>query len=508
MPSVSERLILRKMKQALWLTALTYPLTFGAEGPANFNAERRSSERLLGLGRPGFVMPEAYNSFDHDGVAIGLLERETYMLDFELRRLSAGRATAGDSLSLGSTFAQLPQIGFHIPGTFSVMSYYQRVDEFQDRVGGDRVDVARNRFGLDFAAGATSRIFQFGLSLHGGLGGINNQLDRRRFQLEINDVRLSAATQVHPAARAGGHFGASAFLDTLQDAGSQIDRYPIVDFPRWGLFVDAGDSALFPAWGNMGYERGEERFWGRHKGGLTETAYDRVWTTWSVFRSQAQYQWQRDDWSLAPAITLGLSARESQRYEDDGTLDRFALSAKGDALGAPWTYSGVRFGLGGQAAYKGWGIGLLEWERLGLSLEGEDVVNERDAAFNRFLVGFETNVHALPWSSWPEQVAMALRLSYSGGTESPQFPWFRPRQFERYNSGFAANSQRARTEPVLAAPQDWSSVNLGLGLELWSKVGLDLHLGFQNREETADNSSSLVPASGTEWGVTLKYHVR
>ena len=245
--------------------APAYSQVFPESAPANRPASGALSLRNLALGELRFTDTSLFNLFDQGGSPMGLLETHPERVNASVGMLRSGRASGGDSLTLGRHEYYLPQLAFFQPGVFGAVLYFQREGEEYRRLGADTMDLGASRFGLDLAAGPASGLFRIGFGMHGRMGNIDYPGADKRVFLEAPSLRLDMGSRVHPRVEIGAFTEFGGRFDSLESPAGRLERVANFALPRYGLLADVGGGEDLPLQGNAVFERGIDRSFGEYR---------------------------------------------------------------------------------------------------------------------------------------------------------------------------------------------------------------------------------------------------
>lgn len=486
--------------------AQVYPRSLPtSQGDAEFY-----SLRNLALGEAAFSNPALFNLYDQGASPLGLLDHRQEKLSVKVGGTGVTRNAAGDTLELSHSQWNLPQIGFYQPGIFAALLYYRSESESYRYRGSDSVDIGKNYFGFDLAAGPASGLFRIGFGAHAALGSMKYPGGDKRVLIELPSVRVDAGSRPLPGLELAIFGGISAKFDSLKSQGGQLDRVAQMTMPRYGLLVGIDSLQGLPLLGNTLLEFGTDRSFGEYRPvNMAGQVYPIYWTSYWTLQTQWQYGLQLEDFLLEPAVRFAHRSEETKAYV--GVRSNQNPFKKGDPIpGGPYTASVTSFGLGGQFSYREMVSMLLEWESAGHSF---DLDTTFDKSFQRFSFGLENHLERFEALNFPASMQLALRLGWTWKQEPKGEPGFRENQF----ATFLTNSQVDPLDhqvlrgygawPATSGAEGYSAFHLGLGLSLFErKIQLDGLLSFPGQGEMM-LSGETKPASGMEWGVTAAYRL-
>lgn len=485
--------------------APAYSQVFPESAPANRPASGALSLRNLALGELRFTDTSLFNLFDQGGSPMGLLETHPERVNASVGMLRSGRASGGDSLTLGRHEYYLPQLAFFQPGVFGAVLYFQREGEEYRRLGADTMDLGASRFGLDLAAGPASGLFRIGFGMHGRMGNIDYPGADKRVFLEAPSLRLDMGSRVHPRVEIGAFTEFGGRFDSLESPAGRLERVANFALPRYGLLADVGGGEDLPLQGNAVFERGIDRSFGEYRpvgdsGVVLPIFLTRYWT----FQTQWQYGIPAGDFDLRPAFRFARRSEEVQGYA--GIRSNQNPLKKGASIAAlQATRATTSFGLGGSVAFRDLVQVMAEWETSGRTLEADSAVEER---YGRISLGLEHRVHGLEMAHIPEGMSLALRLGWTRREDELGRPGYREHEFQPFlPSPLVPTRTSSPALLPLEAAAACQAFSLGFGLGLFEeRLGLEGLLSFPSQSERF-GAVRTQRAEGKEWGVTLRYRV-
>jgi len=497
----------------------------------NLSARRDQSDRNLSLGAPRFVEPGLYNAFDHNGAAMGLLEREADGFNLGTRYLSSSLKNPATDEEHTSSNWIIPFLGFTVKDIISSRFYYRKITDAVKDSG----DVKLNGHigGFDLGWGVKSKIFQMGLSGHVLYAQAEDRIGNKKIMGSLPKLDLAMGSQLHPLARIGLHFGVSATFDSLRNNNDTVKIWEkIFDLgsPNPGIYFDIGDTSLFPLLSNISWDYYKTRQIGIWKKDPTEYSrrtlqYDPLWHNGHTFKMKTSYAIAAGGLKYWPSLMLEKWGRTSQRYlynpenNQDPYLERGKcidglICANPDSvdltwytpegLNHKWFFTGINFGLGGFIEIFNFADVFTEWEIHSLVFEvANDSKLNQDDIYNRILVGAEGKLHNIPQWKFPEHLQLLLRASFSTGTDNATIDNYQSYQFQFYdryttNLGSRNYDDISYYKPSYGNSIDWFNFNFGSGVVLYKKISADIYTSIYSMKNQ-DNSFD-----GFELGTTLQ----
>ncbi len=502
-----------------WLGLAFFFLTYGQSEadqvyPRSLPIPQGSAEfyslRNLALGEPTFSNPALFNLYDQGGSPLGLLDHRKEKLSLSLGALSSNRSAAGDTLEIGHSQWNLPQIGFYQPGIFAAVLYYRSETETYRFRGGDSVDLGKNHFGFDLAAGPASGLFRIGFGAHAALGSMKYPRSDKRVIIELPSLRVDAGSRPIPGLEVAIFGGIAAKFDSLKSQGGQLDRVAKMTMPRYGFLVGVDSLQGLPLLGNTLLEFGTDRQFGEYRPvGLPGEVYPILWTGYWTLQTQWQYGLQLEDFLLEPAVRFTHRSEETDDYL--GLRSNQNPFKKGEAIPGPSVSASITsYGLGGQFRFRDFVSLMLEWEKSGHTYKWDTTISK---SFQRFSFGLENQLESFEALNFPASMHLALRVGWTWKQEPKSEPGFRENQFATVLTNsqvdlFDHEAIRGYYDiPALSGAQAYSAFHLGLGLSLLDNmVQLDGLLSFPGQGEILRNLETK-PASGMEWGFNATYRL-
>jgi hypothetical protein len=520
MPNLYHPLGVSAFRPALALLALVLTLSAAPVGaevylratPANQGAAEIYSLRNLALGEPSFANANLYNLYDQGASPLGLLDLHSEKLNLKLGSLSSNRSTPGDTLKLGHSDYYLPQVGFFQPGVFAVLLYFQHQSEALQAIRSDSVEISKNQFGFDLAAGPASGLFRLGFGAHMALGSMDYPGTDKRVILELPSLRVDAGSRPIPGVEVGAYVGMALHFDSLESKTGALERYASMTLPRYGILAAIDTIHELPIRGNTLVEFGTDRTFGEYKpnGGEGEL-YDTRWKSYWEMQTQWMYTAQAQDFVLQPAFRFAHRSEDDQPYE--GIRSNQNPFKSGNKITYYKATTGITtFGLGGNFHYREVVSLLLEWERAGHSSKQTNLPKDTtyNQTYHRFSLGLENHLERFAALHFPPSVTLAVRAGWAWRQEPKSEAGYRDYQFSslvstrevasRWGNGFI---------PAVDHALGYSAFHLGFGLGLLNEtIALNGLLSFPTQKEMRFFNRSLSPsiqASGLEWGLSAAF---
>jgi hypothetical protein len=472
-----------------------------------------SSQRMA-YALPAFSDSQSYNSFDHCGSPLGLLEDGQDRVQLELGYRYLKFHDRPDSIrSAASSFAS-PVLTIGMPRIIRMRLAYAPMSAYRETKPSPANSLPLHRYGLIVAGGVASGIFRAGLSASGynGVEELEGS-DNSRLLMGVEDLSVHLGTQLHELVRLGLHGGVCGDFDSLRDFTTlHQDRYFSGSVPVIGFNIDFGADE-FPFLGNFSFASAKNRFIYVAKTGHGQaTGNDRPEGNEDPIKGDsiawdlaAMADLKRSEWNMRPAVNAGYWRNHSQAYapvEDNN--DPITYGPERD--GKDWKVSSLYFGFGGSMVNRRYGMAYFEYAHSNLGLEYGSLwplLKNKKWGYDRFGLGLEGDINSIPGLPVPQWVELSARLGYLNMRENSTVNSFRGRDFSLLYP-VRAGSQRFRDDPDFGVGPDQRIINITMGLGsafAGRMIVLDANAGFLTK--ITDTKYS-----GFEFGVDITYYLK
>ena len=492
-------------------------LTCAAAACAAFDQSPPSIETpaaRASVASPSFTDPRQYNSYDFCNSPLGLFEREKSLVQVNLsyRSLALHSASPGDSLRRSSLAWNVPDILIGNPKYAYFRVNYSPTTIADNTLSGPNRTLPLKRFGIAIASQMPSGIFQVGLRGKGYLGeealaGSRNS----RIIMGLEDLSLVLGSRIQEIVAIGIFGGATAKLDTLRDLDnpsgtpprtSVPDRYFTGQIPVVGCYADFGKEG-FPLSSDFSWQTATHRFIGvAGMGALRDQ--DPIKGDSLAWRWQAIGDIRTSGCALRPALFLGYWRNRYQAYDTAAGNSSLSVGPRRD--GKDWKMSDFSFGLGTSVTLAQFATTWIEFAHSAMGLHYGAAwpdSSDRNQGYNRFSIGVEANVHALPFLHFPSSVETFVRLGYFSLSDNGGINGFQSEDFGLLTAAIPP-SQAYRSTPTFGWGPDErvSGFTFGLGGTFFDKrIQTDAHMALLSRSLEKDYR-------GVEFGVDCAYTLR
>jgi hypothetical protein len=461
-------------------------------------------------GNPAFTDSAMYNEWDMCGSPLGLLEAESADMRFSVGYKNYNESGSGDSAAYHAHVAQLPDILIGKHETVYLGLAYEPSWLKQDFLSTESMFSPLHRFGLLLATQTGNKHFRFGIRGQGFIGTQNasNAAGDTRAAMGVNALSMYVGSEVHPLVRIGLYGGVTAALDSLKDLEPFYpedpleDRYFYGSIPTFGGDVSIGGSDI-PVRSILAVNIAKNHFVyvtkpsAKPNGNENAIVGDSVNVAWN-----SSGDIPAGSTVIQPALSLGYM-HSGVKLRAPGAKN-YPLSYGELRTDSGWTISNFTLGIGSGVKIANYAHAYVEYGHDFFALsykEGMDLPNSQ-RGFDRFALGADGNLHAIPYFNFPSSIELFLRCGYTFiRTDSRFGQYYRDefREFSAVNNGSLLNDITNPYEPKLGGDLRLSRFSLGTGATFLDKaLGIDLLLAFSSLKHNRAYNS-------TEFGAKLFY---